>query len=324
MSQAKSEYSCPCCDTSFKTKQRLAGHMGGAESNAPWQEESVLRKLYKEQKLSQPEIADKLGCGVTTVTKWMDKLGIETRSQSEAMQERGEFVSSDTPEKLTDGDWLRTQYWEKQKSSRQIAKSIGCSETCVRSWMSKHDIRRRTTEEWSKLLGQKQAEEQTPDVLLNRDELRSLYISENLTIMEIASKVGCAHGTVSKWLSRHDIETSFDYDYPTGEDHWSYNGGLDEYGPGWQAKRRDVRERDGHSCLRCGMTESAHQEKWGQQLHVHHIIPRREFLDSDGELQHNKANALSNLITLCRQCHELLEGVPIDTRPFSSEGPDAE
>src|ERR1700681_4926597 len=51
--------------------------------------------------------------------------------------------------------------------------------------------------------------------------------------------------------------------------------------------RREVLERDGWRCQRCGCSKN---------LDVHHII-RRSALGDDAE---------TNLITLCRKCHQLL------------------
>lgn len=45
----------------------------------PWRNEDTLRELYLDDKMSQQEIADELGCHVWTVGEWMSKYGIETR-----------------------------------------------------------------------------------------------------------------------------------------------------------------------------------------------------------------------------------------------------
>jgi len=50
------------------------------------------------------------------------------------------------------------------------------------------------------------------------------------------------------------------------------------------------------------MTESEHLEEYGRTFPVHHITPIREFRDG-GEIDHESANALKNLITLCDACH---------------------
>lgn len=45
----------------------------------PWRDPSLLEELYHGRGMSQPEIADELGCCVATVSKWMRRHGIPTR-----------------------------------------------------------------------------------------------------------------------------------------------------------------------------------------------------------------------------------------------------
>lgn len=62
-------------------------------------------------------------------------------------------------------------------------------------------------------------------------------------------------------------------------------------GPGWAARCKTIRERDGHKCRRCG--------QWAQGAlgHIDHILPRRLFDD------YESANADNNLALLCNPCH---------------------
>lgn len=79
---------------------------------------------------------------------------------------------------------------------------------------------------------------------------------------------------------------------------------VNDYGPNWQAKRRQVRARDGYRCTQCGRPEAP-----GQQHDVHHLVPFRTFGYMPGLNQHyEEANQLSNLVLVCRNCHRRLEG----------------
>jgi 5-methylcytosine-specific restriction endonuclease McrA len=79
-------------------------------------------------------------------------------------------------------------------------------------------------------------------------------------------------------------------------------GGYDSYyGENWNKQRDKTRERDNHTCQRCGITE----KELGRQLSVHHKIPFRKF-DS-----HKEANKLDNLISLCGSCHGIVEAWPV-------------
>lgn len=54
--------------------------------------------------------------------------------------------------------------------------------------------------------------------------------------------------------------------------------------------RKEIIERDGHKCTRCGSTET---------LHTHHIVPWKESIELRFEP--------SNVITLCDVCHAIVE-----------------
>jgi transposase-like protein len=75
-------------------------------------------------------------------------------------------------------------------------------------------------------------------------------------------------------------------------------------GPNWYTQRRKTLERDGYTCRHCGMDSEDHIDRWGGELHVHHIRPRSSFESEDDPTM----NYLSNLVTLCHWCHAIFEG----------------
>lgn len=85
----------------------------------------------------------------------------------------------------------------------------------------------------------------------------------------------------------------------SGRNNPSWKGGASfDYGPNWEEQREAARERDGYECQGCGLAEEDH---W-RELSVHHKIRLGAFLE-DGKLDWERANALSNLVTLCQSCH---------------------
>lgn len=85
----------------------------------------------------------------------------------------------------------------------------------------------------------------------------------------------------------------------SGENNASWRGGHEPYyGPNWQRQRRKARKRDNYACQDCGLTE----EEANKHLDIHHKIPFRFFNGN-----YEKANELSNLVTLCRSCHRKAE-----------------
>jgi len=85
-----------------------------------------------------------------------------------------------------------------------------------------------------------------------------------------------------------------------GANNRNWKGGDDPYyGPNWRAQQRNARYRDDYTCQRCGKTE----QELSCKLDVHHVKPFQDF----GSERHKEANALSNLVSLCRSCHLAVE-----------------
>lgn len=103
----------------------------------------------------------------------------------------------------------------------------------------------------------------------------------------------CSQGCYGEWLSENR----------SGEDSWNWKGedrfsDRPAYGPGWtEAKREQVRERDGRECTDCGIGTLTHRDQYDQKLHVHHEVDPRK---STNPTVHN---ATRNLQTLCVRCH---------------------
>lgn len=96
-----------------------------------------------------------------------------------------------------------------------------------------------------------------------------------------------------------------------GEKNTNFNPDLvDEYGPNWHEQRRKCLKRDNYKCIDCDATQEQHNDVYGCDLIVHHVTPRRRFV-TDGELDWESANRLSNLRTVCHPCHGRWEGIPV-------------
>jgi len=87
--------------------------------------------------------------------------------------------------------------------------------------------------------------------------------------------------------------------FKKGNKPWNYIDGrsklktTDRYGDDWDKIRRLVYERDNYTCQRCGKL----MRNSKIAFHVHHIVPFLESFD----------NSLSNLTTLCPNCHSSVE-----------------
>lgn len=75
-------------------------------------------------------------------------------------------------------------------------------------------------------------------------------------------------------------------------------------GEKWEEVRKKVKKRDNYRCKDCGITDKEHREDdslFGKGLHIHHIIPVKEFQDP------KKAHTMENLMSLCADCHSRRE-----------------
>jgi 5-methylcytosine-specific restriction endonuclease McrA len=83
----------------------------------------------------------------------------------------------------------------------------------------------------------------------------------------------------------------------------SWRGGHpDYYGADWRPLQRLARKLDGYLCQRCEVPQS----ELGRALDVHHIRPVSAFANV------NDANLIENVVSLCHDCHMLVEWNGID------------
>jgi transposase-like protein len=160
-------------------------------------DEEWLREQYHGEDRSTTEIADELGVSVSTICNWLDKHGIDTKSNLEAQ------VGS-ASDLLKDAEWLRTEYCENERSSSEIGDELGVSGLTVRNWLEKHGIDRRSQSE-ARAGG-------NVEPLHDSDWLYEQYIEQERSTYDIADELGVNRNTVSSWLDRHDIEKRGDTD----------------------------------------------------------------------------------------------------------------
>jgi len=107
--------------------------MGDIESEHPWRDKETLERLYKQEKLSTPEVAEKLDCSQNTVLKWLNKFEIETR-----------LVGSGKKEQMYQNEEkLKKFYIEKEYSLKEMAILFNCSGPTILNWLNKFNIETR-------------------------------------------------------------------------------------------------------------------------------------------------------------------------------------
>lgn len=97
-----------------------------------------LEKKYYDEELQYTEIAEEAGCSISTISRYMNKYGIEPNLSPY--------------DKINDKAWLTKQYVEKERHTTDIAEEIGCTHVIVCKWLRKYGVKIRSRTERQKKL----------------------------------------------------------------------------------------------------------------------------------------------------------------------------
>ena len=98
---------------------------------------------------------------------------------------------------LADRAWLTRRYVSDRASIRDIAAELGCSTYPVAQALIRHGIPRRARGDRARDAGQQVAYRQ----LGNREFLLCRYVTDRMTIQQIADLVVACRGCVRRWLT---------------------------------------------------------------------------------------------------------------------------
>lgn len=161
---------------------------------------------------------------------------------------------------------------------------------------------------WNQALRSAELEPTPPDRAISRDELTKNLESvieefEGVpTKKEFKSHSEYSEGPYNRVFGGYnDALRHLGYEprHPRNGD-----GDYRYYGSNWPQQRERRIELDKEKCRKCNQSRGDHYKKYGRDLQVHHIMKFTQF-DS-----YKQANHLTNLITLCQDCHPKLEGRP--------------
>lgn len=224
----------------------------------PWRDESKLRESYLDLG-TQKKVAAEFGCSKATIRTWMEKHGIEVRKNHPSCP-------------LYHEDKLRSMYRE-SGSVERVRERLGCSPNTLKKWMDYHDIER----DWK------------------HKDRGEMVNAECFQCGESSITYKSIRNQFEKWFCSRDCMGNWQSENQVGEDSPSWEGGYTGYGSEWYYARKEVRERDGNVCQKCGDGD-------GERIpDVHHIERVRSFDDPDN------AHSLDNLVQLCRSCHNKME-----------------
>lgn len=99
-----------------------------------WADEERLRKLYVEDRMTTYEIAEKFDVNDTTISRALDRNGIQSRSGGSGLEPNQPWHDEDT---------LRELYVEEKLTAEEIGERLGCSQATVLLNMRECGIPRR-------------------------------------------------------------------------------------------------------------------------------------------------------------------------------------
>lgn len=249
-----------------------------------YHDEEWLRKKYCEERMSSVEIARELDVTGTTIRNWLERHDIQIRSQG---PQKGSSLGDTS--NLKDEDWLREEYVGESKSTYQIASELDVGQQTVSNWLQNHGIEIRGPKERARTNRSSHKDKR----LENAEWLRKEYEEKGRSMHDIAREIGVTHPAVKYRLDQYGIERRNDGPQSkTGDS-------VFQHDPNWETKRKRRLEIDDYECQDCGVTEN----EYYRSLDVHHHTKREEFVNDDGSVDWDEANAMDNLISLCQGCH---------------------
>ena len=105
---------------------------GGHPDDAPWKQASTLRRLYHEEGLTMPEIADKYDVAYSTINNAFERTGVESHEHG--------GKPADIPYK--DRDWLVQKYKKERVLAKELADKCDCHVNTIRYHLRKFGIER--------------------------------------------------------------------------------------------------------------------------------------------------------------------------------------
>jgi transposase len=230
-----------------------------------------LERQYQNH--TQKEIADKCGVSRATISRWLGKFNIETRSPG-VQQAEGKYKNK---------EWLKTHYQDKEQSMADIGSEFGVSKETIKYWLKKHDITIRNRSDAAELRAKEHPHTvgHAPEGFKNHNWWDNASEEERKEFRE--------------WLSEQRRGEDNPMAGKTGSDHHNWKENKPDHRfyqtEAWKEVRQEALERANGACEACGSEED---------LVGHHVVP----LSAGGE-----PLDVENVSILCRACHMEWEGL---------------
>jgi transposase len=234
----------------------------------------TLRRLYADEGKSTLSIAALYGVADTTVRYWLTDARIPTRNTAQAN-------AIAHHEKYAGPDNLADLYLQQKLTTYEIGTSLGVAPNTVAGWLRRSGIKARGRNEAKRAVSERMRP--TPD------ELRRLYIEQEMSASEIASATAVNSGTILNWLRDAGIRvrTLSETGAISSRKRTPSRAFRKELSP---RARYLILQRDNFRCCACGRSPKEH----GVVLHVDHVIA----------VANGGGNDPANLQTLCADCNQ--------------------
>ncbi|WP_336326913.1 hypothetical protein [Halovenus sp. HT40] len=252
-----------------------------------WQyrDADFLREQYVHNQKSAPEIADLCNVSSSTISRWLDRHGIER------------------DRRYQDREWLLRQYVFRQRDQHEIAADCGVAESTICYWLSRHDITDGESMESGMCESCGGSFRYYPSV--GTRKFCSTACANEPRKRQVEVTCPNCDESFERWAS---LDTQYCSMACWGADHETDTDGY--YLGLWQRQREKALKRDSYECTVCGITDHAHRERFGRGLEVHHETPVRLFKQWNKPPEH--AHVLANLTTVCRTHHPDAPGSTVE------------
>lgn len=266
---------------------------------------NVLTDLVNN-KLAADEIAEKLGCYITTVYRYLKKYDLKILAEPKKYEQYD----------ATNDDQICAYYMD-GLSSTEIAKIFKTTHNTILTHLKHCEIPIRTLSEAQWNYNKKEF----PKDLQDYDKVYDMYVNQKLSKKDLGNKYNCDPGVIDRILNDFNIHIRNNSESKigqmVGEKHHNWQGGI----TGLHMRLREafyvqqvpkVLKRDNYTCQICGVHRplQVHHKKLFSDI-FHRILDEHPNLDPikdqnelyDIALKDKEFNDLNNLITYCKECH---------------------
>ncbi|MFB6233450.1 MAG: helix-turn-helix domain-containing protein [Haloarculaceae archaeon] len=185
------------------------------DEDSRYRDENVMRRMYVDKEMSVTEISEKLDCHHSTISRWLARHNIQTRTPSDVSHRLIQKEAENNDQPYDNVEYLKHLYTEENMSVVEISRDLNCSQQTIRTRLHKFGLVKNDEETDEITLDQIDIDYPMEVPWRSEELMRKLYNDYDLTWRKIAEILDCSTGTVSNWIDNHGINTSDDVNRPS-------------------------------------------------------------------------------------------------------------